>query len=145
MNVRPVQLSDKSEWLRMRYTLWPEYDAHTEDLERYFSHPKPNHIVMVAKAVEGHICGFIEVDSRSYAEGCETSPVAYIEGWYVDPDKQKQGVGRLLVQAAETWAKDQGFTEIASDTWLENDVSIQAHKALGYEEMERLVCFAKRL
>ncbi len=145
MTIHPVQPSDKSEWLRMRQALWSEYDGHSEDLERYFSQPKPNHIVMVAKTVEGNICGFIEVDSRSYAEGCETSPVAYIEGWYVDPEQQKQGVGRLLVQAAEKWAKDQGFTEIASDTWLENDVSIQAHKALGYEEIERLVCFAKML
>jgi hypothetical protein len=34
---------------------------------------------------------------------------------------------------------------MASDTWLDNDVSIQAHKKLGYEEMERLVHFAKRL
>jgi aminoglycoside 6'-N-acetyltransferase I len=145
MTVHLVQPSNKPEWLRMRQALWPEYDEHQEDLEQYLSGKKPNYQVMVAKTAQGKTCGFIEVGSRSYAEGCETSPVAYIEGWYVDPEQQKQGVGRLLVQAAETWAKQQGFTEIASDTWLENEGSIQAHKALGYEEMERLVCFAKRL
>jgi aminoglycoside 6'-N-acetyltransferase I len=89
--------------------------------------------------------GFLELGQRNYAEGCETSPVAFIEGWYVDPNVQKQGVGRKLIKAAEAWAKEQGFTEIASDTWLENETSIQAHKALGYTEVERLVCFTKRL
>jgi aminoglycoside 6'-N-acetyltransferase I len=43
------------------------------------------------------------------------------------------------------WAKAKGFTEIASDTWLENESSIMAHKALGYTEVERIVCFVKPL
>jgi len=47
------------------------------------------------------------------------------------------------VQAAEAWARKQGLKEIASDTQIDNTVSIQAHKVLGYEEVERLVCFRK--
>jgi aminoglycoside 6'-N-acetyltransferase I len=143
MTVRPIQTSDSPEYLRMRQALWPEYDDHRQDLERYFS--KPSYTALVAERSNRKLCGFIEIGSRSHAEGCETSPVAYIEGWYVDPDVQKQGIGRLLVQAAEAWAKQQGFSEIASDTWLENEGSINAHKALGYAEVERLVCFAKCL
>jgi aminoglycoside 6'-N-acetyltransferase I len=49
------------------------------------------------------------------------------------------------VQAAEAWARSHGLKEIASDTQLENAISIQAHTALGYEEVERLVCFRKAL
>jgi hypothetical protein len=49
------------------------------------------------------------------------------------------------VQAAEAWARSQGLKEIASDTQLDNTVSIHAHKVLGYEEVERLVCFRKAL
>ena len=143
MMIRAIQASDKTEYLRMRQALWPEYDSHAEELEGYFS--KLSYAAIVAERPNGKLCGFIDVGSRSYAEGCETSPVAYIEGWYVDPDMQKQGIGRLLVQAAEAWAKGQGYTEIASDTWLENEGSINAHKALGYAEVERLVCFAKGL
>jgi aminoglycoside 6'-N-acetyltransferase I len=143
MNVHILLEADKTEYLRMRQALWPEYDSHAEDLEHYFS--KPSYVAIVAERSEGKLCGFIDIGSRSHAEGCETSPVAYIEGWYVDPDLQKQGLGRLLVQAAESWAKTQGYTEIASDTWLDNEESINAHKALGYAEIERLVCFAKCL
>ena len=100
------------------------------------------------KAVEstgGGLCGFIEVSLRDYAEGCQTSPVAYIEGWYVDAESRRHRLGTRLVQAAEAWARRHGLKEIASDTQIENAVSIQAHKVLGYEEVERLVCFRKAL
>jgi aminoglycoside 6'-N-acetyltransferase I len=50
-----------------------------------------------------------------------------------------------LVQAAEEWARSQGLTEMASDTWLENEVSIRAHLKMGYQEAERLVHFMKKL
>src|SRR5262245_20034470 len=48
-------------------------------------------------------------------------------------------------QAAEAWERSHGLKEIASDTQLENAISIQAHTALGYEEVEQLVCFRKAL
>jgi hypothetical protein len=34
---------------------------------------------------------------------------------------------------------------MASDTWLDNDASIQAHLKMGYYEVDRLVHFVKRL
>jgi aminoglycoside 6'-N-acetyltransferase I len=49
------------------------------------------------------------------------------------------------MQAAEAWARRQGLKEIASDTQIDNTASIQAHTVLGYEEVERLVCFRKAL
>jgi aminoglycoside 6'-N-acetyltransferase I len=141
MTVREIQKKDKSDYLRMRQILWK--DSTTEEVEDFFQQPKWT--TFVAEKNFNKLCGFIEVGSRPYAEGCETSPVAYIEGWYVDTDVQRQGVGRKLVQVAEAWAIEHGFTEIASDTWLENETSIEAHKALGFDEVERLVCFRKGL
>jgi aminoglycoside 6'-N-acetyltransferase I len=49
------------------------------------------------------------------------------------------------MQTAEDWARSIGLTEMASDTWLENEVSIKAHLSGGYEEVERLVHFLKTL
>jgi aminoglycoside 6'-N-acetyltransferase I len=63
----------------------------------------------------------------------------------VDEDLRGQGIGKALVDAAEDWARAQGLTEMASDTWLDNEVSIQAHLKMGYEEAERLVHFIKKL
>jgi aminoglycoside 6'-N-acetyltransferase I len=89
--------------------------------------------------------GFIEISERTYAEGCETSPVAFIEGWYVDGDLRHQGVGGALVKAAEKWARRKGYTEMGSDLLLDNEISLKAHLALGYREVERLVAMAKKL
>jgi aminoglycoside 6'-N-acetyltransferase I len=38
-----------------------------------------------------------------------------------------------------------GYTEIASDAELDNAAGIAAHRALGYEEVERIVCFRRSL
>jgi aminoglycoside 6'-N-acetyltransferase I len=36
-----------------------------------------------------------------WVDGCATTPVGYLEGWCVDPDVQRQGIGRALVKSAE--------------------------------------------
>lgn len=102
-------------------------------------------ILFVAERAAGGLGGFIEVGTRNYAEGCESSPVPYIEAWYVDPDLRLQGVGRKLFAAAEDWARAQGFTEMASDAEIGNAGSIAAHHALGYSETDRIVCFRRSL
>ena len=102
-------------------------------------------VVFVAERPDGTLGGFLEAGTRPYAEGCHTSPVGYIEGWYVDPDLRREGVGRALVEAAEAWARGIGLQEMASDALIDNEVSHQAHLALGYREVERIVCFHKDL
>ena len=101
--------------------------------------------VFVAERDDGSLAGFLEIGSRNYAEGCATSPVAYLEGWYVEPDARGSGLGRRLVEAAENWAMTRGYREMASDTQLGNSTSLKAHDALGYEEVERQICLMKRL
>jgi len=93
----------------------------------------------------GRLGGYVEVGTRPYAEGCDTSPVAYIEAWYVDDDLRRNGWGRRLFAAVEDWARAHGHTELASGSLLDNHVSIAAHKSLGFREVERQVHFAKRL
>ena len=130
MPIRPVQPTDHAEWLRMRLTLWGgAAEEHTHDLDAYFATPQGG-ITFVVERTGGGLCGFIEVSLRDYAEGCQTSPVAYIEGWYVDEESRRRTLGTRLVQAAEAWARRHGLKEIASDTQIENTVSIQAHTSI---------------
>src|SRR5262249_58795557 len=72
-------------------------------------------------------------------------PVGYVEGWFVDADLRRQGVGRRLLEAAEQWATAHGCKEMASDAQMENEVSLAAHQALGFEESSRAVHLRKRL
>jgi aminoglycoside 6'-N-acetyltransferase I len=71
--------------------------------------------------------------------------VGYLEAWYVKREYRRRGVGRLLIEAAERWAWSRGCTEMGSDAELHNEVSQQAHGALGYSEVLRVVLFSKRL
>jgi aminoglycoside 6'-N-acetyltransferase I len=137
--------ADKPEWLRMRLLLWPFGTAQgfSEDMDDLLADPLTP--VFVAARPDGSLGGFLEAGTRKYAENAESSPVGYIEGWFVDEDLRGQGIGKALVQAAEDWARAQGLSEMGSDTWLDNDASIQAHLKMGYEEAERLVHFIKKL
>jgi aminoglycoside 6'-N-acetyltransferase I len=143
--IRRSAAPDLDDWLRMRQLLWPYSDPGQlrTEMERMLGNPLEP--AFVAVRPDGSLGGFIEAGLRKYADGCSTSPVGYIEGWYVDEDLRRQGVGATLVRAAEEWAREQGCTEMASDTWLDNDPSISAHRSLGYEECERLVHFCKTL
>ncbi len=149
MNIRPATKADAEAWLAMRMALWPdaEPDALRGDVTAFFaarSEPVMPHQVFVAE-VDGKLVGMLELSLRPYVDGCVSSPVPYIEGWYVVPDLQRRGIGGALVRAAEEWAAAHGHTEIASDALLDNAVSEQAHKALGFEEVERAIRFRKAL
>ena len=102
-------------------------------------------LVAVEDGAAPRIVGFAEASRRAYAEGCETSPVGFLEGWYVLPTHRRQGVGRALVAAAEDWARALGCGEFASDALADNAMSAAAHQALGFEEVEVIRCFRKRL
>lgn len=145
MTVREVVEKDRSEWCRLRDALWPgSLSDHDAETRKYFEGDRERLVVFVAE-LEGRIVGFLELDYRKYAPGCRSSPVPFIEGWYVEPGLRGRGVGRALVEAAENRALASGYIEIASDAEIDNGASIGAHLALGYEEVERTVCFRRRL
>lgn len=146
MLIRCLKPSDRAEWLRMRIVLWPGSDGdHERETDEYFHKPGPSTAVFVAERDDGKLGGFLETSIRYYADGCKTRNVGYIEGWYVDPDLRLQSVGRSLVAAAEQWAREQGCREMASDCELSNEISLQTHLAIGYEEVERAIHFRKTL
>lgn len=87
----------------------------------------------------------IELSLRLYAEGCEVSPVPYVEAWFVVPDQRGRGIGGALMAAAEAWALAESHTELASDALIENTASHKAHAALGFTQVERSVHFRKEL
>jgi aminoglycoside 6'-N-acetyltransferase I len=132
----------------MRRELWPELPpdeaVQRADCEAWIA--RKNSIILVAERSESsRLCGFVEAGEREFADGCETSPVAYLEGWFVDEDRRGRGIGRQLVQAAEEWAIANGYREFASDALLEDLPSQRAHASVGFVEVERAVRYAKRL
>ncbi len=145
MNVREIVESDRADWVRLREALWPgSLSDHEEEARKYFENPAKVPIIFVAEA-DGKLVGFLELDYRKYAPGCRSSPVPFIEGWYVEPGLQRRGVGRALMEAAEARVRAAGHHEIASDAEIGNAGGIAAHLALGYAEVERVVYFRRSL
>jgi len=143
VNIRPLQTPDLPAYHLLRIALWPDSAG---DFEREVSEIlNTDHLASFVAEQDGVLVGFAEVSLRAYAEGCESSPVGYLEGWYVAPTHRNTGVGRRLVEAAEDWARAKGCSEMASDTELHNTQSQQAHARLDYQEVERMVCFRKTL
>jgi len=146
MRIRPASSPDIEEWLRMRRGLWPTADAAEmrSELPDYLGQPV-GRCALVAEGSDGQLCGFIELSLRNIVDGCDSTPVGYIEGWFVDVDSRKRGIGRALVAAGEAWAREQGCTEMGSDTEIENVASEKAHRALGYQATGRVITFRRSL
>jgi aminoglycoside 6'-N-acetyltransferase I len=145
VTVRSVRPEDRAEWLRMRRALWDDCPDEQQVREMEEILVSDSEEVFVAEQPDASLCGFVETSIRPWAIGCEARPVGYIEGWYIDPDMRRRGVGRALVQAAEAWTRSRGCRQMASDAEYWNTVSQQAHEALGFEETARLVLFKKDL
>jgi aminoglycoside 6'-N-acetyltransferase I len=145
MEIRPFSEHDAPEWLRMRDALWPDIPVPEHEREMADYRGQATMAVFVVDRGDGRLGGFLEAATREKADGCETSPVGYIEGWYVEPDLRRLGVGGALVAAAEAWARSRGYTEMGSDCVVDNAVSLAAHRSLGYREVDRLIHFCKPL
>jgi aminoglycoside 6'-N-acetyltransferase I len=144
--IRRLQERDIADWRRLRSSLWPQAapDQIAQEMADLLAHPETMP-VFVAEQPRGSLCGLVEVTLRETAVGCTTSPVGYLEAWYVDPEWRRRGIGRQLVAAAEAWARTQGCTEMASDTSQEYPLSPTAHTRLGYQEVGCDLSFRKAL
>lgn len=145
MKIRPADTHDIPAWLPLRAALWP--DCSDQDHRREMADLlESTGIVLLAEQDHGGLSGFAELSvRREYVEGTRTSPVAYLEGWHVIPEKRGRGIGRQLIEAAEAWTAEQGLEELASDSELRNEEGIGAHLKLGFRETGRTVHFVKDL
>jgi aminoglycoside 6'-N-acetyltransferase I len=144
--VRQLQEKDLSEWFRLRQHLWDELseDEHKSEMLDIYEH-SDSQLILIAEIDSGKFVGFLEASIRPFVEDCNTDHVGYLEGWFVEPAYRRYGIGRELVRKAEKWARKKGCTEMASDAEVGNDLSLEAHQKLGYEETSRLVHLRKDL
>jgi aminoglycoside 6'-N-acetyltransferase I len=145
MRIREYEDTDWDDWRRMDRAVDPDNDSDDVEADMRAILARPEAAVFMAERPDGSVCGYVEVGVRAYADGCRSSPVAYIEGWYVDADVRRSGYGRALLAAAEKWARERDYTEMASDARLHNDISLKAHEGSGYEVVGRIVQFRKSL
>lgn len=150
LRVRLAAPTDLEVVARHFASLWPEgsFEEHrSEALAILAGRPSSTMpLVVFVAEVDAAIVGVVEVGLRSHADGCDPQrPVGFLEGWYVDPEHRRRGVGRALITAAEEWAVAQGCEEMASDTWIDSQPSQRAHEGLGFEVVDKCVHYKKAL
>jgi aminoglycoside 6'-N-acetyltransferase I len=143
--VRQMGAADRTVWADMRGSLWPDetpqqhavgIDQLLEDGEAWG---------FVAETPAGAVAGFAEIAIRKYANGCDSRPVAFLEGIWVSEELRRRGVGAQLVSCIESFLAARGFHELGSDTPLDSGLSQSAHLGWGFSETERVVYFRKLL
>lgn len=145
MVVRKVDANDFDAWLDMGLELWPEYSkrALRKEFIDIYGSKREDGLICVENGA--HI-GFVNVSVRlEFVPGTHSRPVGYVEGIFVKQEYRRQGYARLLLFAAEKWAKRKGCKEMASDTHLHNTNSIRMHERLGFTLTERIQYFSKKL
>lgn len=145
MEIRQLRSNETGAWLSLRERLWPEVPRDQLAREQVEILADAGRTAIVVAALPEALIGFVEASIRDWAEGCVTRPVGYIEAWYVAPEYRRTKIGRRLIAAAESWARERGCTEMGSDADLWNEVSHAAHRALGFVEVGRSVLFSKKL
>ena len=135
-------------WAELRADLWPDDDAagHRAEIGEILAAADPKFTAVVALDEAHVVQGFAEGSLRhDYVEGCESAPVVYLEGICVRPAARRSGVARQLAAAIGDWGRAHGCTEYASDAIIEDEESHRFHAAIGFAEVERVVCFKNEL
>lgn len=145
MRITPPTGSADSAWLTLRLALWPDA-SEAEHLSAMTDATARRHYVRLAVAADRSALGFVEASKRvDYVNGTSSSPVAFLEGLYVVPSARRRGIARTLVESVVQWAVHEGCTELASDALIDNCTAHTVHRALGFEETERVVYFRRAL
>ncbi|MEO0913309.1 MAG: aminoglycoside 6'-N-acetyltransferase [Pseudomonadota bacterium] len=148
MAIRIATSQDLDGWAGLRARLWEDtsYEHHREEAAEMLARPSGEFVAFLDIGEGARMQAFAEAALRhDYVNGCETSPVAFLEGIFVLPDCRGTGIGAGLLKSVQAWAQARGCTELASDADLSNLASHAFHKASGFEETERVVYFRKLL
>lgn len=141
-----VNQENFNEWLDLALKLWSDESA--EEMQRSLTNIlcSPREAGFLVKDDNGKAIGFMNLSLRyDYVPGATQSPVAYVEGIYVEDEYRKQGIGTKLIQFAQQWAIERECMELASDALLDNTASYDFHTKVGFQEVERVVTFIKQV
>lgn len=91
----------------------------------------------------GNPIGFVQLSLRDQVDGCLGSPVGYVDGLFVKPEDRGKGAGVELIEQAQQWATGRSCAELATDAELDDIAAQDFHRAMGFEETNRIVQFRK--
>jgi len=130
----------------LAHRLWP-HDT-VGKLNRVFDESlrSRSKAVIVCRDDPQRIIAFMTLSIRKdYVEGATTSPIAYVEGIFVDGTHRRAGIGRGLIDHAVRWAKSHKCSQLASDTEAHNRMSRAFHERVGFSKANQIVCYIRNV
>lgn len=99
----------------------------------------------IVESESGGKIALVELSLRSIVDGCLSSPVPYLEGFYQLPPERGKGQGTEIIEMIKSWCRDRGFTELATDTELSNSKAQAFYERLGFEKVAQIVEYKTKI
>jgi len=145
MKFIPIQEDKFPLWKKMREDVYSLINDEFHNLEMNLITNRSDWYCYFIVNYQNQILGFVELSSRNVVDGCLTSPVAYIEGLYLEKDYRGSGVGTNVVKSIKNWCKEHGFSELGTDTELSNIEAQNFFRSTGFQETYRIVEFCTKI
>jgi predicted N-acetyltransferase YhbS len=133
MNIREAKLEDLPVIAILSGELG--YSSDEETVRKRFMKIKSdsNHAVFVAESESYEIAGWIHVMPRILLL---SRPIAEIGGLVVSEKYRRKGVGKRLVECAETWAKNHNYEGIIVRSDTKRIESHHFYPQIGYDPLK---------
>lgn len=130
--IQQVTIENAPQWAALCNAFWPHNPAE-EMMEAFRRGEYTQEYLYYADGVP---VAFLSLSLRKdYVEGkCDSLPVGYVEGIYVQPPYRGRGIAGEMIAFAKGWAQAQGCTMLASDCELGNEESRRFHNKIGFVE-----------
>lgn len=140
LTIKPPSREDVAAWSELRLALWPKSDM-DELVRECLGMLEAKHEAAFLAWHEDELIGFIEGSMR----GSLAQPYGHVEGWYVVPGWRHKKTGAYLMGALEEWLLHHGIELMHSDTTDNYPLSPAAHARAGFEEVQVIRVFRKRI
>ncbi len=120
------------------------YPSSPEEIRRRLSpfESDPDHWVGVAELDTAHVIGWVHACVRRLVE---SNPCAEIGGLMVDAGFRGSGVGRVLMEHAEDWARSKGLEAVYLRSNVIRKDAHRFYEGLGYRQIKTQHAFLKML
>ena len=124
------------------YRIFYEEEDDLEKASRYilerFNHGDSE--IFVAQGDDFKLAGFVQL----YPSFCSVTaiPILILYDLYVDHSQRSKGIGRLLMDGARDFAKENGFRRLELSTAKDNQIGQSLYESLGYELDEEFLHYS---
>lgn len=146
MKIRKVKTDEWSDLQRLNNEVFLDNAQYDSDIivDWALSEAGKKYFQEVAKSEEG-ICLIGETDDGELVGYLAASPKPFdyrkskyleVDNMGVMPKYRSQGIGKQLIEACKSWARDNGFQKVFVTSYFHNQKAVSFYKSCGFDEID---------